>query len=631
MIRALPSRGGADKAADRGEVGVPERVQVEGADLQVLLDQVRTQHGPQASIISADKVRSGGVAGFFARESYRLTVELAEPEPAPVTIQTSAQLNDQQLFADHPTDVPLVDLAPHQREKAMEKILTRLDQKLRHVPVTPDSGLETNDHLGPPTPAKARTHLAATRAYAALGGPVADSPVLNPGRSVTVADSDSMATNMTTEQDAQAGTASPAPAALPHVSAAEQPAAGFAEVLARMTASGVGQPQQREFTPALAVPSPRVSGETAPAAIAALAPAPVSVEPPAALVPAIPPEWSQPVQPTAPAPAAPASRVGQTHQQPPAQAVPEPVEQLEQLPAPRQAPAPLPAAAESFNALPPKPFAPVDQGLQQIRAALAFPVPNQPKNLPPQLTPTVVPSSLAWWLTLTSQVHKVLAHFQAVALPSTTPGQRLGLPQQQHEAAASIPAVSGEDLLELARLIAAFPPAPLPPQTAEQVLIVVGQPQQATKAATQVASSLGLPPDNVIVSGSAQHPTPEPDWLIQQVQQAQQASGADQPAIIALEVPFTAAGARWAQRMLAACEPATVWAVADATRKLPDLHAHLAACGGVDALMVVNASSTADLGSILQLGIPVATLDGHRATRAVWTALLGASLFGEME
>jgi hypothetical protein len=60
-----------------------------GADLAALLEQVQSVHGEQASIIGVDRIRSGGVAGFFAREAYEVLVEpdgqgsspAGDPEP----------------------------------------------------------------------------------------------------------------------------------------------------------------------------------------------------------------------------------------------------------------------------------------------------------------------------------------------------------------------------------------------------------------------------------------------------------------------------------------------------------------------------------------------------------------------
>ena len=47
----------------------------EGPDLEALLEQVRTELGTGTKIVSANKVRSGGIAGFFAKESFEVIVE----------------------------------------------------------------------------------------------------------------------------------------------------------------------------------------------------------------------------------------------------------------------------------------------------------------------------------------------------------------------------------------------------------------------------------------------------------------------------------------------------------------------------------------------------------------------------
>ncbi|WP_432504459.1 coiled-coil domain-containing protein [Kineococcus arenarius] len=63
---------------------------LEGPDLQDLLAQVRETHGDAARVVRAERIRSGGVAGFFSKERYEVTVEMQSdgatgdrtPEPA---------------------------------------------------------------------------------------------------------------------------------------------------------------------------------------------------------------------------------------------------------------------------------------------------------------------------------------------------------------------------------------------------------------------------------------------------------------------------------------------------------------------------------------------------------------------
>ncbi|GAA3450622.1 hypothetical protein GCM10018962_24550 [Dactylosporangium matsuzakiense] len=61
---------------------MPTRLLLEGRDLEELLAQVRDEHGPDAVIISAEKVRSGGVGGLFGTQKYELTVEIPDPGEA---------------------------------------------------------------------------------------------------------------------------------------------------------------------------------------------------------------------------------------------------------------------------------------------------------------------------------------------------------------------------------------------------------------------------------------------------------------------------------------------------------------------------------------------------------------------
>lgn len=85
----------------------PQRLQFEGPSLEALLGRVQREHGPGARIVQAEKVRTGGLAGFFARERYQLDLEVddpaepdQEPGPAPVSVlELAERVNDQQRDA----------------------------------------------------------------------------------------------------------------------------------------------------------------------------------------------------------------------------------------------------------------------------------------------------------------------------------------------------------------------------------------------------------------------------------------------------------------------------------------------------------------------------------------------------
>jgi hypothetical protein len=51
---------------------------LEGPEIEPLLAQVREEYGHGVRIISADKVRSGGLGGFFAKQRYELSVEVPD-------------------------------------------------------------------------------------------------------------------------------------------------------------------------------------------------------------------------------------------------------------------------------------------------------------------------------------------------------------------------------------------------------------------------------------------------------------------------------------------------------------------------------------------------------------------------
>jgi flagellar biosynthesis GTPase FlhF len=57
---------------------VPTRVLLEGPAIEPLLAQVRQEYGSGVRIISADKIRSGGFGGFFAKQHYELSVEVPD-------------------------------------------------------------------------------------------------------------------------------------------------------------------------------------------------------------------------------------------------------------------------------------------------------------------------------------------------------------------------------------------------------------------------------------------------------------------------------------------------------------------------------------------------------------------------
>jgi hypothetical protein len=51
------------------------QLRFEGGELEELLERVRVEVGPEARIVAANRIRQGGIAGFFAREGYEVVVD----------------------------------------------------------------------------------------------------------------------------------------------------------------------------------------------------------------------------------------------------------------------------------------------------------------------------------------------------------------------------------------------------------------------------------------------------------------------------------------------------------------------------------------------------------------------------
>jgi hypothetical protein len=56
---------------------------LDGPDLETLLGQVYSNYGEQARIVKAERVRTGGIGGFFSKERYEVAVEI---EDVPVSL-----------------------------------------------------------------------------------------------------------------------------------------------------------------------------------------------------------------------------------------------------------------------------------------------------------------------------------------------------------------------------------------------------------------------------------------------------------------------------------------------------------------------------------------------------------------
>jgi hypothetical protein len=76
----------------------------EGKDLESVLEQVRNRFGDTATIVEANRLRTGGVAGFFSRERFEVVVDVEgddeDGSPAPADLPAEFGLEATEDFCD---------------------------------------------------------------------------------------------------------------------------------------------------------------------------------------------------------------------------------------------------------------------------------------------------------------------------------------------------------------------------------------------------------------------------------------------------------------------------------------------------------------------------------------------------
>lgn len=169
-----------------------------------------------------------------------------------------------------------------------------------------------------------------------------------------------------------------------------------------------------------------------------------------------------------------------------------------------------------------------------------------------------------------------------------------------------------------------LPEPPALPTDPGAITVLVGERRAATSLAHDLATELGLKRTDVKVADPA---SKAESGLHDPAQVAELRAGwGRQPKVVAVAAPLARTGLTWAWDTLAALEADALWGIVGADRKCEDVEAWSAALGGFDALAITDLDQTVSPAALLELGIPVARLDGHPATPAAWAALLTARL-----
>jgi hypothetical protein len=169
-----------------------------------------------------------------------------------------------------------------------------------------------------------------------------------------------------------------------------------------------------------------------------------------------------------------------------------------------------------------------------------------------------------------------------------------------------------------------------PPSGAGDVLVILGDGVAAYQHAVAIGERMAIGKGKIalVATGSATHGVAGArvvgDEIVARERAARLHAGST-AAVVAVDAPLTTtfegAHTEWLHDMIGEFEPTAIWAIVDATRRPADLARWLRSVGPVDALAVVNATLTTNLSEILDLGIPIATLDGQPATVETWATL----------
>ena len=170
--------------------------------------------------------------------------------------------------------------------------------------------------------------------------------------------------------------------------------------------------------------------------------------------------------------------------------------------------------------------------------------------------------------------------------------------------------------------------APLP---ATGVVIIVGNDEAAHRVATSTASSLGIEADEVVVASPHDpHRLPTAGEL---TQLARALADRGPRSILVIELVAGIAGHEWARAVISGLRPARVNLAIDAGCGYDELRRTVTALGGIDAIDLLDVAASHHAEELLEMNIPIATLDGRDASPALWAATVlsrpGASVVTE--
>ncbi len=550
---------------------MPRQLLLEGPAIEPLLQRVRSEHGSTARIIKAERVRVGGIAGFFAQERFEVTVQVqdvVEP-PAPVASPPA------------PVGGPPTATGLHALLAAVEmaELSSRVERAAAPGDGRPAARAEEQEPAPPPAAPPVSTEGAGfeavmtglQEALRAQGAPGAQAPPAAPPAAAPVP--------VQAAPVLPLAPPAPLPAPPPPVSDAALPAPADAD----------DGPATEEFEAVTAEPDvvPPPQGDAEPEPV-------VEAEP---VLEAEPVGFQQLTAPT------PFLDVFAELDRIVASAVADFAATPTPIPADR-APAPVPAAPAEPTRRPRTSAAPGAEAVAavptrrslRLAAAARAEAAAGPRPVAERLAALGVD---ARWL-----------H----GLPDEQTGALRVLAERVHDLPCT--------------------PRRSPDRGAHHVVVVLAEGRSGLATAQALATGLGVRADEVLVLAGDAPPRPggaAPADRRSAARVAELARHRERPVVVLVTVPLgpDPAAQEAVRGTLAALAPDQVWAVVDAARRAVDARAWLEQVGppeGVDAVALTGTDATAVPAEALGLGAPVVLLDGRPASAVAWVSLLAARL-----
>jgi hypothetical protein len=194
-------------------------------------------------------------------------------------------------------------------------------------------------------------------------------------------------------------------------------------------------------------------------------------------------------------------------------------------------------------------------------------------------------------------------------------------------------AVGRDPYTAIVRALGMLPAPATAPSRAGEILVIAGELHGSLDVARTAAKRLRIDPASILVAGptlagTGLHTSRRMSGPVEAAKRAARLHSSDTPHLVVVDAPIEGDNGTWAHAVAEELGASAVWALVDATRKTADVARHLRGLGIVDAIAVHGTAATADPASVLSLGVPVALLDGRRATPQAWAALLCDRLGG---